>query len=84
MVPASVGLLVLDARVRQMDLLVEVRRVVLAGPFLDLVRVAINRELARDSADIAYRRLNFSRRPRRTSLRSVSGTRRFEVPDFGV
>ena len=40
-VPASVGLLVLDARIRKMDLLVEVRQVVLAGPFLDLVRVAI-------------------------------------------
>src|SRR6266851_4544102 len=40
-VPASVGLLVLDARVREMDLLVEVRQVVLAGPFLDLVWVAI-------------------------------------------
>ena len=40
-VPAAVGILVLDARIREMHLVIEVRQLVLACPFLDLVRVAI-------------------------------------------
>lgn len=40
-VPPSVGVLVLDAPIREMNLLIEVRQVVLTRPFLYLVRVAI-------------------------------------------
>ena len=40
-VPAPVGVLVFDARVRKMDLLIEVRQVMLAGPLFDFVLVAV-------------------------------------------
>jgi hypothetical protein len=41
MVPSAVGVFVLDARVRKMHLLVEVRQLVLASPLFDLVLVAV-------------------------------------------
>jgi hypothetical protein len=41
MVPSAVGVFVLDARVRKMHLLVEVRQLVLASPRFDLVPVAV-------------------------------------------
>src|SRR5438067_9062386 len=40
-IPAAVRVLVFDAGIREMHLLVEVRQVVLAGPFLDLMCIAI-------------------------------------------
>jgi hypothetical protein len=40
-VPSPVGILVLDAHVRKMDLLVEVRQVMLASPFFDFVLVTV-------------------------------------------
>ena len=40
-VVAAVDILVLDPHVREMDLLIEVRQVVLASPFLDLVWLTI-------------------------------------------
>ena len=39
-VPTAV-VLVLDARVREMDLHIDIRQVVLAGPFFDLARVTV-------------------------------------------
>jgi hypothetical protein len=41
MIPAAIGLFVLDAQVGEMDLVAEVREVVVVRPFLDLVRFAI-------------------------------------------
>ena len=44
--PPSIGLLVFDAQVREMDLVIEVREVVVVRPFLDLVRFAIGPTIA--------------------------------------
>jgi hypothetical protein len=41
MIPSPIRLLVFDAQVGEMDLIVEVREVVLVRPFLDLVRLTI-------------------------------------------
>jgi len=40
-IPPPIGLQVFDAQVREMDLVIEVREVVVVRPFLDLVRVTI-------------------------------------------
>jgi hypothetical protein len=40
-IPSPIGLLVFDAHVGEMDLVIEVREVVVVRPFLDLVRLAI-------------------------------------------
>jgi hypothetical protein len=52
-VPTSVCVFELDARIREMDLLIEVRQVVFAGPFLDLVWVAIGMAVVVVSVTIA-------------------------------
>ena len=44
--PPPIGLLVFDAQVREMDLVIEVREVVVVRPFLDLMRVAIGPTIA--------------------------------------
>jgi hypothetical protein len=40
-IPAAVGILVVDAGIREVHLLVEVRQVVLTSPFLDFVLVTV-------------------------------------------
>ncbi len=40
-IPPAIGVFVLDAQVREMHLVIEVRQVVFVRPFLDLVRLAI-------------------------------------------
>ncbi len=49
----AVGVLILDANVREMDLLVEVRQAVLARPLFDLFRCAVGPAVAVAVAAIA-------------------------------
>ena len=44
-IPSAIGPFVLDAQIREMNLVSEVREVVLMRPFLDLVSVAIGSQV---------------------------------------